>query len=233
MKPNGDWEPIDEVRAAWRPRVDLPHALFEILLKDHMNPMKQGFDGYDAEERASNDSARKLAESVRTLALWPDIMDRASLGDCIPADGHMAGDLRDALLIPYEAAANPARLAWAGLGFIHAVQDVLPKNYWCSRLAMEDATRLAVDNHDAPGAHYFVSTLCAYYHMQAVNAALPHLTKTLREGGHYNLALLAGHLYTKQKMTMAAIRDAADHSWRAQIPANGNIVPFRPGSPRP
>lgn len=232
MQNRGETSPFDEMRAAWRPRVNLSHMEFEILLRDHLKLAPNGFARAAAETGSSLTARDAIHASIRTLATLPDITERLTLADRFADDNHMGGDLRDALRVPYEAAPNPARLAWAGLMFINAVQDFLPKNYWCSHAAMMEATQLAVDNHEHPGAHFYASKLCAYYHMQTVNAALPHLTKTLRETGHYNLAAVASHLYTRQKSTMNALRHAAEHTWRTQIPANSNILPFIP-APKP
>lgn len=229
MKPNGDWEPIDECRAAWRPRVDLPHTLFEIMLRQHM---AHGFR-FDGMDRAALDGAAAvaaIAESVERIAALPGRPDSSFLAAHFQRDKHMAQDLRSALRAPGDAAPVPARTAWATAAFMAAAEPLLPKNLWCSHGKLYAAIPTAIDDAREPVGYHFASALTAYQRLQCFNAALPAMAQAFVKTDRHGLAAVAAHVFSRNHATMRALRDSAAQEWQETLRQPG-IIPLRPRAP--
>ncbi|MBU0800492.1 MAG: hypothetical protein KKA05_05750 [Alphaproteobacteria bacterium] len=231
MKKNGDWEPIDEVRYAWRNRVDIPHAAFEVLLQRHM---RAGFNlaGHAQVEADARVSAAAITACVDNLAQTYNGLSRLEKIDALPRDNNLAGAMHIALTKPLAGAENPALIAYAAAVYITALEPHMPKNYWCSHPAIQDAVCLAIEDSRDPGTYALSSTLNAYYRLQVFKAALPAIAKMFDQTIHTPLSnttrALSSHLHATQQL----IRNEAAQQ-AAQNMTQPGLTPLFPLKPRP
>jgi hypothetical protein len=231
MKKNGDWKPIDEVRYAWRNRVDIPHASFEVLLQRHMQ-LGFNLDGHAQIEADARISAAAITACVDNLAKPHNGLSRLKKIDSLPHDNNLAAALHTALTKPLAGAENPALTAYATAVYVAALEPHMPKNYWCSHPVIQDAVYLAIEDSQDPGTYALSSTLNSYYRLQVFKAALPAIAKMFEQNGHPHLSVttlaLSSHLHASQQR----IRNEAAQQATTNMTQPG-LTPLFPLKPRP
>ena len=229
MKENGDWEPIDECRAAWRERVSLPHAEFEILLRRHMGQgLPVSARAHDIESAVARPSAAAVRAAVTTLLAAPPLRRNALIAAAFADDGNMGSDIHNAITDVGSPAADPARAAWAVQAVVAGLYDNMPKNFWCSHPLLEDAFRLALEDIAEPATHIFVSELCAIHRLQSARRLVSALPVALRKTGEpeSNLYHLCAYMHAFTSATVKAVVANATAEYEAQLKQSG-VSPLR------
>lgn len=225
MKENGDWEPIDECRAAWRGRVALPHPEFEILLHRHMDAgFRVTAAAYDSERAVARPAAAAVRAGVTALLTAPPLRDNGAIAAFFPADGHMGGDIRAAIHDVGSPAAAPARAAWAAQAVVAGLYDNMPKNFWCSHPVLEDAFRLALEDMEDAATHLYVSELCAVHRLQSVRRLVSMIPVALRKTGQpesNNLYHLCAYMHAFTGATVKSIVAHATGEYESQMNQRG------------
>jgi hypothetical protein len=233
MKENGNWEPIDECRDAWKKRVTLPHAEFEILLKRHMRGGMPNFATLDADERAARASVAAVRASVTALLAAPARHNAFDLALFFKPDGLFGTDIRNGLCNNGRPP-SAARAAWAIQSAIAGLYDNMPGNFWCSSDALRDGFITALEDVREPACHGWTSDLCAIHRLQTAQRILPNIAAGLRRAGHgehENVARLCAHLYAFAGATMRATVNDAAAEYAAQVARPGVTPLRRPSGP--
>ena len=228
MKENGDWEPIDECRAAWRERVALPHTEFEILLRRHMgHGLPVSARTHEAESALARPSAAAVRAAVTTLLAQPPLRRNELIAATFADDGHMGSDIHHGIAACGDAAANPARAAWAVQAVIAGLYDNMPKNFWCSHPVLEDGFRLALEDIAEPATHIFVSELCAIHRLQTARRLVSMVPVALRTKGEMNaeaesnLYHLCAYMHAFTGATIKAVVANATAEYESQMNQRG------------
>lgn len=228
MKQNGDWEPIDECRDAWKKRVALPHAEFEILLQRHMRGGMPDFTTLDADERAARDSVATVRASVTALLAASARHNALDLALFFKPDGLFGTDIRNGLCNNGRPP-SAARAAWAIQSAIAGLYDNMPVNFWCSSDALRNGFMLALEDVREPACHGWTSDLCAIHRLQSAQRILPMIAAGLRRRGQQepeNVARLCAHLYAFAGTTLRTLIKDASAEYAAQVSRPG-VTPLR------
>lgn len=227
---NGEWSVTDEIRAAWKGRLRLPHNEFEILLRRHMGAGVQLDKGWDRprdeQEAASNGAVRAGVTALMGVA---PLRDAAKIAAFFPDDGMAGSAIAAAARRCATPAAEPARAAWALQAVLAGIYDNLPTNMWCSTEALSDGFRLALEDSKTPFAHHYASELSALYrldHARRLFGAVPVGLRQRRDQ-HMdgNMLHLCAYMRNFADATFGAILVGARAEYDAQMKQRG-ITPL-------
>lgn len=224
--------PIDECRAAWKKRLRLPHAEFEILLARHIGR------GISLTERAAlptHDAERDSTESVRAaisaIMGMPPLRSSAKIADMVPDDGLMgrviAGGMRRcATAVP---AADRARTAWALQAVIAGLYDNMPTNLWCSTDVLRDGFCNALEDCKTPFAHHYASELATLQRLENARRLLAAIPVAMRqhETRETNLYHICAYMRNFADANFGAILVDAHNEYAAQM-KRSDITPLVP-----